>query len=568
MNNGWFFLLNSRLDTLPQSVTEARDILSGDGYFAARTTSGKFMNDRVFLDTPDCLVIVDGIVVNNHELMNELGCGSWPETVLSMAKGDASGFFMRFRGSFNGLLYLKREKKAIAFVDHSGTKNLYYSNVGGELVVSSDYRCILDMMAENGIERRISRRATRQMLTYGYMLDGSTFVENVCRTEPGNLIESQSGAWVEKPYFRFDNTHALKRTDEEWIELLDAAFRRSVKLEFDKDLEYGYTPVVDISGGLDSRMVAWVSHEMGYNNILGVSYSQSRSWDSRVAKKVAAKTCRKFVFRPLDNADFLMSPEEVVLKNFGQNYYGSITGGEKLLSSLDFSGLGIEHTGLLGDMEEGSFALVPYQRPAGECERYRFSHIFDYKMDPKLYEPFANEEICWYYIRGLIAGFGTNPIRQAYTETYGPFIDVDFQNLFFSIPIELRMGGIFKRWMIAKYPEAAKIPYARYRCRITRSPFTIKTIARIGYLEGYAAQALRKLGIKVVRAADMNPFAYWYDTKPELRAFLHDYIERGIETLEDGSELKGELTDIQNKGNVMDKLIGVTILCAKNHYTD
>lgn len=42
------------------------------------------------------------------------------------------------------------------------------------------------------------------------------------------------------------------------IDMLDEKFRAVVKLEFDKDIEYGYKYLVDLSGGLDSRMTSWV----------------------------------------------------------------------------------------------------------------------------------------------------------------------------------------------------------------------------------------------------------------------------------------------------------------------
>lgn len=57
-------------------------------------------------------------------------------------------------------------------------------------------------------------------------------------------------------YYSLDNSHVKQdMTAEDAVELIDRYFRQAVKREFDKDKEYGYEHLVDLSGGLDSRMV-------------------------------------------------------------------------------------------------------------------------------------------------------------------------------------------------------------------------------------------------------------------------------------------------------------------------
>lgn len=569
MHNGWVFIRKTSEITVPDEAWNETESLSQNEFFAARSVVAKFEKDRIFLENDQYVLIVDGVIMNNHILMQQLGVDSWQQAVETMLQKEPDSFFQHFRGTFNGLVYWKSEDRIMAFVDHSGTKNLYYSSQPGFSVVTSDFSCISDLMKANGISRKLFRRAVDQMLTYGYMLDGSTFIEGVTRVSPGDSVIWKNGSWKEQPYHRFDNTKPLKHTEQEWIALLDDAFRRSVSLEFEKDREYGYAHLVDMSGGLDSRMVAWVAHDLGYHDMLNISYSQSGSDDHKVAKKVAKALQNQFVYMPLDDADFLFHPEETVLKNFGQNYYASITGGNRILNSLDLSRYGMEHTGLLGDMEEGSFACVPEQTPSGEEKRYRFSKMFDLDMDPNIFKPFPNQEMCWFYIRGLIAGFGTNPIRQHYTETYGPFIDVEFQTLYFSIPIELRMGGLLKRWMIQKYPEAVKIPYARYGCRITMNPVLFRIYRKYFYFKRIRVpNLLKRFGIQKVSSSGMNPFDYWYHTNERLRLFVNGYLEKGIRSLHNDPQLQQEIRQLREQGKLIDKLTGITILCAKEHYID
>ena len=59
-----------------------------------------------------------------------------------------------------------------------------------------------------------------------------------------------------------------------------------MKRVFEKDLEYGYKHLVALSGGLDSRMTAWVGHNMGYTNMLNYTFSQTDYLDETVPKEI------------------------------------------------------------------------------------------------------------------------------------------------------------------------------------------------------------------------------------------------------------------------------------------
>ena len=138
----------------------------------------------------------------------------------------------------------------------------------------------------------------------------------------------------------------------EAIELIDQGFRKAVKRCFDKDTEYGYKyHLVDLSGGLDSRMTTWVAHDMGYRNIVNICYSQSTSLDCQYAKDVAHFLGNQFYVKYLDEASFVREVEEVTKKNFGMGYYAGITGGNQFLKFLNFRVLGLEHTGQLGGFD-------------------------------------------------------------------------------------------------------------------------------------------------------------------------------------------------------------------------
>ena len=126
-------------------------------------------------------------------------------------------------------------------------------------------------------------------------------------------------------------------------------FEKAVKKEFEKDKKDGYKHLVDLSGGLDSRMVSWVANDMGYKEQLNISYCKEGYYDEKISKEIAKYLNHEYIFKYLDDKKFLYDIEEITDKNFCAATYFGITGGNRLLKSLNMKIFGLEHTGQLGD---------------------------------------------------------------------------------------------------------------------------------------------------------------------------------------------------------------------------
>ena len=79
------------------------------------------------------------------------------------------------------------------------------------------------------------------------MIDNRTCVKEIKRIFPGNYLYKNQWQMSEVVYFRFSNKNLLQKTEEELIELIDKTFQRALKRELDKDKEYGYRSLIDIS---------------------------------------------------------------------------------------------------------------------------------------------------------------------------------------------------------------------------------------------------------------------------------------------------------------------------------
>lgn len=101
----------------------------------------------------------------------------------------------------------------------------------------------------------------------------------------------------------------------------DKIFRRTIELEFEKDKEYGYKHIATVSGGLDSRMTTWVVHDMGYTDQVNYTFSQSGYLDETIAKEIARDLKHEWIFKFLDNGNFLTNIEDMIKVNFGNFLY-------------------------------------------------------------------------------------------------------------------------------------------------------------------------------------------------------------------------------------------------------
>lgn len=558
-----------KLCALPACVTQLERTAQGDGYFAGVTALKKFEQDRLLLDDENALLLLDGAFFNNQELIKEQGGASWAQTARSLAQAAPNDFFNRFRGTFNGMYWNKKSGKAVAFTDHIASRNVYYYENETVVLVASNFNLIVETIKINRFSYTFSINAAKYMFSYGFMIDDSTFYEQVKKLYPGHCLRIEGKRARTEAYFTFDNRAPQQRSEQEYIDLLDETFRQAVRREFGKDQEYGYRHLADMSGGLDSRMVSWVARDLGFGDTVNLCYSQSGYLDETVAQQVANALDNEFFFESLDTAAFIYDIDEMVKMNFGSVFYASFTGGNRILRRMNLSDLGMQHTGLLGDMDEGSFALHPYHEPPAEEDRYRFSHLLESGAAPEVFNKYPNQELCWFSIRGMMAGCSTNLIRQHYTETYSPFADVEFLQATFSIPLEVRMNGIFKSWMIQRYPEATRFVYAKHGCRITDHPLKIRVKQSWYYTKevrilrrlmrwGVIAQKSRPLG--------MNPYDYWYENNARMREFMDGYFRKNLNRLQAYPAVYEDAQRLYTQGNTVDKLCVLTVLSVLKNY--
>ena len=569
-----FYITDFNLSIDPSTYSDMIvESLSIDGWNVGRRTFNHFLNDKTLYEDEECVLVLEGVILNKTELFDQYGVTTIEKLVEAMYSKKGERFFADFRGSFSGALYDKNISQWVIWTNHYGDNALFYFQSHGHIAIGSYYIDLANSFKSFGA-LHVDEHAVASMQSTGFMSDDSTYALEIKRLLPGHYIRIADMRVEIEQYWRvrhdvYDFTNS---SEDEIIELIDQYFRRAVRREFEKDREYGYRHLAELSGGLDSRMVSWVAHELGYTDVLDITFSQANYLDELIAKQIATALHNQCMAMPLDDAGFLFDLDKITCLNFGLTLAFGTTGAFRFFDALDISKYGIIHTGAVGDAVLGSFLSNPdeqhqlreagrYTRlmdddPASHCDLSRFADQEDYLMST----------------RAFLGAATSHLVTRGFSDIGSPFLDIDFFDLCMSIPLEYRCGHkIYKAWILKKYPKAADFIWEKYGMRIDAPDALIRIhqFARAVKNAGPAGVFFRVctlLGIKTKRSkrsvitTGMNPLDAWLDQRPEIVKYWNSYFASNLDSLPLSEERKDSLCEEYRTGAATEKILALTVL--------
>ena len=265
------------------------------------------------------------------------------------------------------------------------------------------------------------------------------------------------------------------------------------------------------------------------------------------------------------------------------NFFG-LAHGKSMEDLINYEPFGIIHTGQIGDSIIGTFFKKNEFNPEYKLGQSAYSvELIERLSDYQIQEDYKNEEIFCLYTRAFTGADQGLLTFQENSESCSPFIDVDFLEYCYKIPLKLRYGHkIYFDWILQKYPGAAEYVWEHTGEKI--KPFENKELKyaqvmgkRIpipgnpefpGWLKG---SILRRLGLRkkgqkpktIVLASknNMNPVDYWYQTNPRLKEFMDQYWEDNQNWIPEG-QIKDDMTHLYNDCVLYDKLQCLSVLSA------
>lgn len=533
----------------------------------------KFEEDKLFFEDEEKIVLLDGVIFNKQELMREYGCDSWKACFNKIFFLSPELFMNELRGSFCGAILCKSSGALMIFENQSGEKPVYYSAQKDFFVIASHNNLLLPLLRSEGIVVEADVQGCRELAALGYCAHGNTPFKNVRRLFAGKKLYIEHGVAREERYHMFRNIPEHELSLEECVEEFDKRFRAAVERIFSKNEEYGYQAECDLSGGLDSRMATWVAADLGFENIFNVCYCMTGNLDHTISKKIAEDLGNEYFFLPLDGGDFLRDADEVVEKYGGQVSYIVSTGANRAMKEIAKHNIGMTVTGLLGELHN-AYWTEGNEHTAPNLTTNRYSAAVDYQLPESYKEEYDNFEQMNLYEFSNLMFLSSAIVRQQNVEVTSPFIDVDFLEFAYRIPLKYRKNYLLTQtWMVNKYPEAAKYVWQTMRMPVDKHYFgklympkifdDIRSIAVRGFNKG---ARMLNLPFQIALKADMNPFGMWYRTNPEIRAFAENYYEANIPLVKD-AQLREDLA-AAFAGDTRDKLQAINLLAVYKRYID
>ena len=546
-------VLDISLNKTAFSITEKH-------YFMDYKTSNKFKDDKVYSDSNDIFLLLDGVVLNKKELLQSSSENSWDDYLVESYRIEGDTFFKKLKGSYYGVLYDKKADKWIIFNDHIGSKYIYHADYEGHVVFSDNYSDLGKYLAEKNVPLSLNIQAAELLLSYGYTFEDITISNEIKRMLIGHYSLITNNKLKFNNFFQLSN-NPIEITEDEAIEIIDKKFRNAIKLAFDKDLEYGYKHLASMSGGLDSRMVSWVANDLGYHNQLNITFSQTNSLDETIAKQIASDLKNEWLFKALDNGSFLKDIDATTILSGGNVLSYGLSHQMSMLNYMNFDNLGILHTGQLGDVIISSYSnsktYLPYSKSDGAYSSDLINEIDDLKFKGE----YPNQEIFMMYIRGL---YGMNQgltAAQKFTEVYSPFYDIDFINFALSIPLKFRVNhNLYKKWILKKYPAAANYKWERINTKID-DKFKFKICDREFYLRNLPKRMFKKITGRNGNndISGMNPLDYWYNNNDDLKKFIDNYYKENLDLIKN-EKIKGYCIKLFENYSVSEKNQVISLL--------
>ena len=548
---GWLFCKNLDCSVLNNTISGNLERTIDGLLFTALLD--KFSNDIIRMPSG---FFLEGYIVNKKDLI-EMSCrDNWEDAFVYLCQNTK--FPLDFRGGFCGF-YKNEINDLCFFTDHTGSKALYYYYNDEKLIVSTRIEWMTIVLKANKIKYHFDEQAAKYIMTYGYMLDDTTFVSEIKRILPGNKIFFGKNKVNVVQYYTPSINNPLDISEKEAIDLIDESFKQAVRREFEKDKEYGYEHLVDLSGGLDSRMVTWVAHEIGFEKQTNFSYSKAGYLDNTISSRIAMELKHEYYFKQLDDFQWIYPIEDILRLNSGAALYSGITGGRDFISTLNCNKFGIEHTGMIGDVVISCFGRNESQaRRKPEFGKRQYSYLLHYNFPDRLLDNFENQEIFDIYTRGFLGAQSTYSIRQNYLEVASPFLDVDFLDTCFRIPIKFRARhNIYLKWINCYYKDATRFGWESW-AGVWPKPELALIKDGMLVLKIMQNKAAHMLGIEATN--NMNPVGYWYRKDTKVQHFFRQYYENTIQNDCFTEELRKDITYMFQKGNAVEKTQALTAL--------
>lgn len=542
--------------------------LNCNNWYLELSSIKKFYNDKTLYDNENYIVLIDGVILNLNSLKEEFKITNIEELIIKMYEKIGNQFFNKFRGNFCGFFQDKKTGKVLIYTNHTGDKTIFYYSKGNEIIFASEIKHIVKCMKENNIKYTMDKRGIYCILTYAYMYNDLTTIQEIKRLIPGNYIKIENGKIDIIPYYKVSNDVIdTGETEEQIMANIEDKFKKAVELQVNKNKEYGYDDVAPLSAGLDSRMTNYMIKKVSDKPIYNITYSQTGQLDEKTPANISAELKNHWIFKNLDNGLALYYIDESIVFSDGILYYVWPSQLYDFIKILDSGNIGIVHTGVIGDVIIGTFFKNPnkqnYEIGDGAYSKRLLDKLKEI-IDIKDYE---NHEIGMMYNRAFNgAVLGYSMVFEYYTEAISPFMNIEFMEYCMSLPLKYRKNhNIYYKWVRKYHPDAAK--YSHNGKKIPKEKSIKIGIKGKQYpISSIPSMINNKVRPKLFKNNNMNPIQYWYETNDTLKNIMDGYFNNYICLMDNYKDIQLDMKELYSTGTAMEKTQVISVLAFMKKY--
>lgn len=513
-------------------------------------------------------VHIIGIITNWNDLIKEYGVSSKIILLENLINKKKINLQHYLKGAYTILIENKETTSWEIFSDPQGNTTLFYWKSENEIILTSNFQNLLDLIKSIKIELDFVPERAYQLLTFGYMLENQTPFRNIFKLTPNQKIT----IGTDDVKLIYINTGFATKNSSNHNTLKDLCyefnhiFEKTIIRNFNLDNKYGYNHLVSLSAGLDSRVVTYIANKLGFGKkITNITFSQSNYYDEYIPYKIIKELNHKWIYNPLNSGGFLENLEDILYINGGLSIYYGMSHAYDTMKIASEQNFGIVHTGQLGDAILGG----TYPRGAFDPDLHFWKGAYSTMLKNKvcintIKNNYSTVKEYLFQNRGLnFINYGSQPY-QINHYTLSPFLDNDILEFVNQVPNNLLDDYyLYDQWILTCHPEIAKFKHNGTRSigRKNYNRFTLfNRSIDINLLP-------KKIYEKIIERRkysllDMNPIAGWIEQNSYLKNFLDKIIEENIDLLDEYPELKKDVKYLYNFGIGKEKLLAITFLSA------
>jgi asparagine synthase (glutamine-hydrolysing) len=524
------------------SFYKKKNEIKEDGFVACHYSNDKFSNDKFLNESNICVLGFDGVRLGGTELDFDSSKDEMLKSILSV------------KGSFTAFYFNKNNKELILIADQMSSRQFFYFANEEFAAFSSSIFLLSDILRHFGTKLSLSEPASYMMLSLGYMLEDFTLINEIKKIKAGEYVYIANGKSNNQGYHNYYRDVAYTNINIDLLSELDHRFKKSIDLEYSKDLHYNYEHIATLSGGLDSRLNVMLAHEYDFKDITALTFSEGFKSDELIARKISSDLSLKHIVLLLNNGFQLYDIETPLMLNNCAVYYFGAAQTLAAVSRINLSSYGLLHNGGLAESSKGGYIGARHHESPSLRRRYAVSDKLFNRIDEailnRILHSYPNDEMFVTYNRGFNAIHNGAWMTLPFTDTTYTYMDLEFAQLAYSIDPALRFEGkLTIDWMQNKHPRLMMYPW-KYGIKPTNSSSKL-----------LIGKVVNKLKRELLGANDVPvPFDDWYKKDITLRAFVDDQYNNSISWEFIPKSIGTDIEFLFNQGTIVEKFLCISFL--------